>query len=743
MFLYGSHIRLSVFSAESPTDGQPPLRFLTQRHNKTIMKLFRFSPASAGVAVVTAAALTFTAQIGVPFEASAQTDPTFRMVLQPGSDESSVIVSWRTKGPADKEVLEITGPEGTQTFDAQEKDAGAVAYVSNNATATGLKENTEYTYRVGSDEGGWSAEETFNTGSFGDDWRFITVADAQIGVDTDIKGQTDQWNTTIKNATADYPDANMIWSLGDQVEGWGSTVAQYDGFFSAPAIRNYPTNAIPGNHETYPSDLAMKHYDEHFINPNQDSDLRNFYFERNNVLFIGLDTNAHSEADIDRHAEFLRKTIENRGAFNDWVIIGMHHSFFSQGTHYTDTDVTALREKLAPVMSDLDVDVVLSGHDHIYTRTHLMDGLTPVETPGKRGDVLDPNDGEVLYITTSSAGGGKFYDFQGEDGKKYPNARMENMDPALVHDSTAFWRQDYDEDYMVVDVTGETLTFRTYNANNPYLVDKVTINNNDRAIPEPRKEEPTTPAPATTTEVVTTVVPTTITTTETKEVPTTVTTTLPAEKTTKVITTTVPTTEVKTETKDVPTTITSTVKEPTPAEVETKVVPTTVTSTVKEPGTTKVETTVVPTTVTSTVKGDGGTKVITKEIPTTLTSTVVVPGGTRTETKVVPTTITSTVAGKPQEPSEQQPRPSEEPSKDRVSCEEISSGSSGSSAHSSESSSDEDCMSSRGGVIGFLLGAISALVVAGGAAALAPNSPLRDNIQHMLNSIFGMYIRLF
>ena len=109
----------------------------------------------------------------------------------------------------------------------------------------------------------------------------------------------------------------------------------------------------------------------------------------------------------------------------------------------------------------------------------------------------------------------------------------------------------------------------------------------------------------------------------------------------------------------------------------------------------------------------------------------------------MPTTITSTEVGKPQEPSEQKPRPSEEPSKERVSCEEISSGPSGSSAHSSESSSDEDCMSSRGGVIGFLLGAISALVIAGGAAALAPNNPLRDNIQRMLNSIFGIYIKLF
>ena len=556
----------------------------------------------------------------------------------------------------------------------------------------------------------------------------------------------------------------MIWSLGDQVEGWGATIAQYDGYFSAPAIRNYPTNALPGNHETYPSDLAMKHYDEHFINPNQEPDLRDFYFERNNVLFIGLDTNASDSADIERHAQFLRQTIENRGAFNDWVIVGMHHAFFSQGTHYTDKDVTALRENLAPVMSDLDVDVVLSGHDHIYTRTHLMDGLTPVETPGKRGDVLDPNDGEVLYITTTSAGGGKFYDFQGEDGKKYPNARMELMDPALVHDSTAFWRQDYDEDYMVVDVTGETLTFRTYNANNPNLVDKVTINNNDRAIADPREEEPTTPAPVTTTEVVTTTVPTTVTTTKTKEVPTTVTTTLPAEKTTKVITSMVPTTEVETTTKHVPTTITSTVtkpgttkerttavpttvtttaKEPSEPTVETKVVPTTVTSTVKEPGTTKVETKVVPTIVTSTVKEGDGTKVITKEVPTTLTSTVAVPGGTRTETKVVPTTITSTVTAEPKEPTEQEPRPSDEPSKQEVSCEELSAGSSVSSAGSSENSSNDDCTSSRGGVIGFLLGAISALVVAGGAAALAPNSPVRDNIQRMLDSIFGMYIRLF
>ena len=627
------------------------------------MKRFSFSPASAGVATMTAAALVFTSQVSVPVLATAQTSPISRMVLQPGSKESSVIVSWRTQGPADKEVLEVTGPDGAQTFEAEEKDGGAIAYVSNYATATGLKENTEYTYRVGSEEGGWSEPETFNTGSFGQDWSFVTVSDAQIGVDADIKGQTEQWNKTIGNAVADAPQASMIWSLGDQVEGWGATIAQYDGYFSSPEIRNIPTNALPGNHETYPSDLAMKHYDEHFINPNQEPDLRDFYFERNNVLFLGLDTNASSDADIERHAEFMRKTIENRGAFNDWIIVGMHHAFFSQGTHYTDGDVTKLREKLAPVMSELDVDAVLSGHDHIYTRTHLMNGLEPVKAPAKRGDVLAPNDGEVLYITTTSAGGGKFYDFQGEDGKKYPNARMENMDPALPHESTAIWRQDYDEDYMVVDVTGDELTFRTYNANNPNLVDKVTLKNNDHAIADPREEKPTTPAPATTTEVVTTVVPTTVTTTETKEVPTTVTTTLRAEKTTKTVTSMVPTTEEKT--------------------ITTK----------------------------------------------------------------VPTTITTTKTAEPSEPSDPskpaKPGEPDEPAKPDENCDEGSTGASASSAGSSDGSSDDSCSSSRGGMIGFLLGAISALIVAGGVAALDPNSPVRNNIQSMLDSIYRMYTRLF
>lgn len=445
------------------------------------------------VALGCALSVTLASGAVVPTAAQAQESPIFRQVLQPGADETSVIVSWRTnhKGEEKLKVYPTGQEDQAKEFDAKEKDAGRILYLSNYATATGLAENTEYTYVVGSDEGGWSAPHTFNTGSYGDDWSFVTISDAQIGVGAKIEEQTEQWNKTINKAIGDVPDSRLIWSLGDQIEGWGAPLAQYDGFFSPDVIRQIPLSAIPGNHEGYPSAIAFGDYDEHFINPNQAPDLRNSWFERNNVLFINLDSNASQEDDIERHKRFLKDTIDNRGAFNEWVIVGMHHSLYSQATHYTDSDVGRLRDGLADTFSELGVDVVLSGHDHIYTRTHLMNGHEPVsEGLGKRNDKLSPNDNEVLYLTTTSAGGGKFYDFQDVNGEKQPNARMEYVPQELVHDSTAYWRQDYTPDYLRVDVTGEQLRLTTYDEPTGALVDRVTLENRDRALVDPREEQP-------------------------------------------------------------------------------------------------------------------------------------------------------------------------------------------------------------------------------------------------------------
>lgn len=54
--------------------------------------------------------------------------------------------------------------------------------------------------------------------------------------------------------------------------------------------------------------------------------------------------------------------------------------------------------------SDLGVDLVLSGHDHLYARTFYMKGE---ESSGKDGG--EKAAGEVLYVSGGSATGSKFY----------------------------------------------------------------------------------------------------------------------------------------------------------------------------------------------------------------------------------------------------------------------------------------------------------------------------------------------
>ena len=409
---------------------------------------------------------------------------------------------------------------------------------------TGLEPDTEYAYRVGSDRRGYSEQRTFTTGTDGDSWSFLAMADAQIGVDTKIAEQSAAWNKAVNTATGEHPDSAFIMHLGDQVEGWGAPVKQLEEFTAPEKLQEYRLAVLKGNHETYTLD---RHFQDTYFLPNEVDDTANYFFNYNNVLFIGLDGNRASKADIDVHAKFVNETIAAHGADADWVIVGIHHAPFSQGTHYTDKDVVELRNSLTPKLSEAGVDLVLSGHDHIYTRTHLMNGVAPVIPTGasKSGDILIPEDNEVLYVTSTTATGGKYYDFQDENGTTHPNVREENVTD-LAHKSTARWRQDYNPDYTSIDVSSESLKLTTYNINTPYVVDQVTLLKKDATQEEPPQEE----APTTT------------------EKPS-ATTTSAAKPTTLTSVSTVTLTE------------TSTITSPSPTVVETtKVVPTTVKQTV-------------------------------------------------------------------------------------------------------------------------------------------------------------------
>lgn len=444
--------------------------------------------------------------VTAPTVRQAATGPQNSVVLQPGANGSEVIINWQTVGTAPEKV-KVTGPT-SQLVDASVPASTQILTQSRTATVTGLKPGTEYTYQVGSDETGWSAEYSFTTDDGDGNWNFLLFGDPQIGTNLELTRTQQNWLDTVDTALADVPDAAMLVSVGDQVEGWGSPLEQHRALLEAPQVTSLPLSTIPGNHETYSG--AMEYYKSFFTHPNQEEDIQDYYYEKNNVLFIGLDTN---NTNWPRHEEFLRATVKEHGDANDWIVVMLHQAPFSQGSHVHDNDVTGVRTVLAPIFSELGVDAVLSGHDHIYTRSHLMEGDKPVIAPAARGDRLEPADGQVLYLTATSTGAGKYYDFHDKNGVKVPNARMEHVDdfnhPA--YEWTAFWRQDYDPDYTKVEVSPQELTFTTYDADTPYVIDKVTIANNEA----PKPEKPTTSSKPTTTKTTTNTVTSTNTTTTT------------------------------------------------------------------------------------------------------------------------------------------------------------------------------------------------------------------------------------
>ena len=171
----------------------------------------------------------------------------------------------------------------------------------------------------------------------------------------------------------------------------------------------------------------------------------------------------------------------------------MHHSPYTHGEFgIKSPEAKRLREGLAPAFSEAGVNLVMGGHEHMYNRSRLMNGTEPVgtETPAKSGDVLRPKDGEVLYLTTTTAGGGRYGDVYETTGAKRTDitdsSQMEGSE--FANPAIGVWQQDRTPDYTVVDVKKNTLTVRTFNVADDSLVDEFTL---DRSTTNPNVPDAT------------------------------------------------------------------------------------------------------------------------------------------------------------------------------------------------------------------------------------------------------------
>ena len=106
---------------------------------------------------------------------------------------------------------------------------------------------------------------------------------------------------------------------------------------------------------------------ERFYKPFNMGGQRYYAYSKGNVQFIVLDSNYMDPTQLN----WLEKELQ--GAASPWKIVYFHHPLYSDGRfHGPDTD---LRTHIEPVFEKYGVNVVLSGHDHIYERIKPQHGI--------------------------------------------------------------------------------------------------------------------------------------------------------------------------------------------------------------------------------------------------------------------------------------------------------------------------------------------------------------------------------
>jgi len=108
------------------------------------------------------------------------------------------------------------------------------------------------------------------------------------------------------------------------------------------------------------------------------SHTENYYaIDYSNVHFVMLDSQDSGLSETGKMANWLKKDL----AQNDkpWVIAAFHHPPYTKGTHNSDEEsdsdgkMQEIRQNILPILEQAGVDLVFSGHSHMYERSYMID----------------------------------------------------------------------------------------------------------------------------------------------------------------------------------------------------------------------------------------------------------------------------------------------------------------------------------------------------------------------------------
>ena len=432
-----------------------------------------------------------------------------KISLSPGADESKMNYAWYSKTANQAKIRISRTADMTTTVEAdgvnaykenvtefsgtskEYKKIDDITYYANKVTVTGLEKDTTYYYQYYLN-GKWSEVKSFQVGN-ADKFSFMYVGDPQIGASkgqvpseaedkqtAEIAARNDafSWNKTLNAALNDHPEIDFIVSAGDQINNTSDDNGQeleYAGLLAADVMTGMPIATTIGNH-----DSKFANYQNHFNVPNPYKEEQNatpagngYYYSYGDALFIVLNTNNYNCAD---HEALIQRAIASDSDAK-WKIVTFHQDIYGSGLDHSDSDGIVLRTQLTTIFDKYDIDVVLQGHDHTYSRSYML------TSDGREHTAYSADNVKQEYTNIK--------DNQSEDAAALA-AKKEFLEQNLCYKivdkrqgtvnnpegvlymgaNIADRSQTWTPTYSVIDITKDSFTINTYDVNSNKAVDQ-------------------------------------------------------------------------------------------------------------------------------------------------------------------------------------------------------------------------------------------------------------------------------
>jgi len=178
----------------------------------------------------------------------------------------------------------------------------------------------------------------------------------------------------IAQATELHGRPELVVFGGDTIDD-GSNEAEWGDFREAvgSSLDGAVTAAIAGNHDRHA--LLAGQFDYPTTAPTSPGEGFFYSLRSGPVFFVMLDSNIMGSAN-QRDIDWLRDALQSEAARDAvWRIAVTHHPMWTVSDVPKDIErAVTMRERFLPLLEEYGVDLVLCGHQHVYSRTLPMRG---------------------------------------------------------------------------------------------------------------------------------------------------------------------------------------------------------------------------------------------------------------------------------------------------------------------------------------------------------------------------------